>query len=63
VEAVFVPKRFFYAQVLGLEIELLLHEASGRKDISFRLVPPGRLGLADTDKERPTLHSALDVPH
>jgi hypothetical protein len=35
-----MAKRFSYAQVLGLEIELLLHEASGRKDIGFRLVPP-----------------------
>jgi hypothetical protein len=33
-------KRFSHGQVLGFEIDLLLHEASGRKDIGFRLIPP-----------------------
>jgi hypothetical protein len=40
-----MPKRFSYAQVLGLEVELLLYDASGRKDIAFTLAPgPAGLG-------------------
>jgi hypothetical protein len=33
------PKHFFYAECVGLEISLLLHEKTNQQSLSFDLVP------------------------